>query len=256
MRIATWNINGLRARLEYVQHWLRAVEPDVVGLQELKMADEQFPADVFSSLGYRSLSHGQKGWNGVAILAREEITPVQVGLPDQVEQGARLLVGDVAGLRFGTVYIPNGKTVEHPDFQAKLAFFDSLTAFLEHQDRASPFVLGGDFNLVPAPIDSWNEEALSGRIFHTAEERDRYRALLELGLKDLWRELRPEDPGHSWWDYRAGAFHKRQGLRIDLLLATSPVVERARAAHLERTWRKKVEGLTPSDHAPVWVDLG
>lgn len=256
MRIATWNINGMNARLDYVLHWLRAVSPDVVGFQELKMEDAKVPREAFESLGYHVQTHGQKSWNGVAVLSKEPATVTQRGLPGQEELGARLLSVDVSGMTFVTIYCPNGKTIVHPDFQGKLAWFDALSAWLEAtQDPARPLVVCGDFNVVPAAIDSWNEAKLSGHIFHTVEERARMARLLEWGLVDLYRTLRPEDPGHSWWDYRAGAFHKKMGLRIDLLLATAPVAARATDAHLSRDWRKKVEGLTPSDHAPVWIDL-
>ncbi|MBX3273531.1 MAG: exodeoxyribonuclease III [Sandaracinaceae bacterium] len=256
MRIATWNVNGLNARLDYVGHWLRAVSPDVVGLQELKMTDDKFPHDAFAALGYRALTHGQRSWNGVAVLSREPARATQVGLPSYGELGARLLAAEVAGITFVTVYCPNGKTVDHEDFAGKLAWLDALAAWLEQaHDPSAPLVLCGDFNVVPAAIDSWNEERLRGGIFHTDAERARLARLCDWGLVDLWRHLRPDDPGHSWWDYRAGAFHKRMGLRIDLVLGTAPIAARAAAAHVARDWRKKVEGLTPSDHAPVWVDL-
>jgi exodeoxyribonuclease-3 len=256
MRIATWNVNGLNARQEYVAHWLRAVAPDVVGFQELKMTDDKFPHAAFAELGYRALTHGQKSWNGVAVLSRAPAEALQVGLPSKDGLGARLLSARVAGITFVTAYVPNGKTVEHEDYEGKLAWLDALGDWLETtQDPSAPLVLCGDFNVVPAPIDSWNERKLAGQIFHTEPERRRLARLFDWGLVDLWRRLRPDDPGHSWWDYRAGAFHKRMGLRIDLVLGTAPVAARATAAFLERDWRKKVEGLTPSDHAPVWVDL-
>lgn len=256
MRIATWNINGLNARLEYVKHWLRAVSPDVVGLQELKLEDGRFPTAAFEELGYRACTHGQKSWNGVGVLTRVPCEVRQVGLPRQEELGARLLAVDVAGITFITVYCPNGKSVTHEDFARKLAWYDDLRAWTVMTfDPSQPLVLTGDFNVVPAAIDSWNEATHAGHIFHTAEERARFAALVDWGLVDVWRAAKPDDPGHTWWDYRAGAFHKRQGLRIDIILATRPVAERVREVHLSRDWRKKVEGLTPSDHAPVWADL-
>ncbi len=256
MRLATWNINGLKARLDYLRHWLRAVEPDVVGLQELKMTDEQFPHEAFRELGYEAECYGQKGWNGVAVLSRRPVRVVQRGLPGEEDLGSRLLTVELDGLSFTTIYLPNGKTVEHDDFGAKLHWLDSLGRYVRDRlDPAQPAVLVGDFNLVPEPIDSWNEELLRDGIFHTADERLRYRALLKWGFVDTFRVLNPEEPGFTWWDYRAGAFHKKQGLRIDLVLATTPLMERATGATAAREWRKKVEGLTPSDHAPVWLDV-
>jgi exodeoxyribonuclease-3 len=255
MRVATYNINGMKARGDYLAHWLRAVSPDVVGLQELKMTDEQFPHDAVEKLGYRATTFGQKSWNGVAVLSRGPAEVVQRGLPGQEDQGARLLTVHVGGIHFTTIYCPNGKSIDHEDFPRKLAWLDGLARhFEEKHDPSEPHVVCGDFNIVPAPIDTYAEDHMGG-IFHTPAERARLSRLFDWGLHDLWRELRPEDPGFSWWDYRAGAFHKHMGLRIDLVLGTAPIRERAKAAALDRAWRKKVEGLIPSDHTPVWIDL-
>lgn len=258
MRVATWNVNGLRARLDFLLLWLAERRPDAVALQELKLTDAQLPADAFPAAGYRALVHGQKSWNGVAVLVRDglEAEVVQCGLPGQEEAGARFLAVDVAGTAVTSLYCPNGKSVAHPDFPKKLAWLDGLVAhWKECGDPARPAVLGGDFNVCPGPLDSWNEEGLRGHIFHTDEERGRLAALRDAGLVDLFREAHPEQRAFSWWDYRAGAFHRNHGLRIDLLLATPPVDARRRAVEIDRDWRKKHGGLTPSDHAPVWVDL-
>lgn len=256
MRVATWNVNGLRARADFVRLWLRERQPDVVGLQELKLPDDLFPHELFAAEGYRAVTHGQKGWNGVAILAREQPRVTQLGLPGQEPLGARLLAADVDGLSFTTVYVPNGKHVGHEDFPRKLAWLDAL---LELLGRASPSdppaILCGDFNLCPGPLDSWDEQGLHGAIFHTDEERERFRALLGRGWRDLFRERHPELQAFSWWDYRGGAFHRKQGLRIDLLLGTGPLLERLESVEIDREWRKKQQGLTASDHAPVWADL-
>jgi len=256
MRLATWNVNGLRSRLEFVQHWLRARQPDVVGLQELKLTDEQFPHDVFAPLGYRAVTHGQKAWNGVAILAREEVRVVQSGLAGYEEMGARLLSAEVAGVVFTTVYVPNGKHVDHEDFPRKLAWLDALAGhFAALGVAGAPHLLCGDFNLCPAALDSWNEAALRGRIFHTDEERAGFQRLLAAGFTDLFRALHPEKQAFSWWDYRDGAFHKGQGLRIDFVLGSAPLLARVKGVEIDRDYRKKQDGFTASDHAPVWVDL-
>ena len=252
MRIATWNVNGLRARLDFLLAWLAERAPDVVGLQELKLADGHFPYAELEKVGYHAGVHGQKGWNGVAVLAREPIEVAQCGLPGQEAMGARLLTARSAGLAFTTVYVPNGKHVGHEDFPRKLDWLDALATHLE---AAGSAVLCGDFNVCPAPLDSWNEAALHGQIFHTDDERARVRHLLDAGWVDLFRDRHPGVQAFSWWDYRGGAFHRRQGLRIDLLLATVPVRARVRAVEIDREWRKKKDGLTPSDHAPVWADL-
>lgn len=256
MRVATWNVNGLRARFDFLVHWLRARRPDLVGLQELKLEDDQFPHRELEAEGYHALTHGEKAWNGVAVLSRTPAQVVQRGLPGQEELGARLLTARVGELAFTTVYCPNGKHVGHEDFPRKLAWFDALGAHLAASHRpGEPAVLGGDFNLCPAAIDSWNEEALHGAIFHTDEERRRFRELLAWGWVDLYRRLHPDRQAFSWWDYRGGAFHRNQGLRIDFLLATEPVAARAESAEIDRDYRKKKDGLTASDHAPVYADL-
>lgn len=256
MRIATWNVNGLRARFDFVVHWLAARQPDVVGLQELKLADDQFPHDALAEHGYRAVVHGQKSWNGVAILAREPLEVAQRGLPGQDELGARLLGARVGGLAFTTVYAPNGKAVEHADFPRKLAWFDALREhWASRYDTGEPAVLCGDLNVCPTGLDSWNEAGLAGRIFHTDAERERFRALLDTGLVDLFRERHPGEQAFSWWDYRGGAFHRKRGLRIDFLLATPSVLERVKEVWIDRDYRKKKDGLTASDHAPVVADL-
>ena len=254
-RIATWNVNGLRARLDFVAHWLRAREPDVVGLQELKLTDEQFPHDAFEALGYRAVTHGQKSWNGVAILAREEMREISRGLPGQEDFGARLLTAEVAGLSFTTLYCPNGKTVLHEDFPRKLAWLDALAAYVAGLDPSAANVVCGDFNVCPTALDSWNEAGFAGRIFHTDEERVRFAKLLDAGLADAFREKTPEDRSFSWWDYRGGAFHRGQGLRIDLILASPAAMARVKSVEIDRDYRKKQDGMTASDHAPVVADL-
>lgn len=255
MRLATWNVNGLRARWDFLAHWLAAREPDVVALQELKLPDDQFPHEELAALGYRAVAHGQKAWNGVAVLARGDVAAVQQGLPGQEEMGARLVTAETGGLLFTSVYVPNGKTLAHEDFPAKLAWLDALAAHLAetHDDR--PAVVGGDFNVVPDGIDSWNEAKFRGNIFHTDEERSRFRALLDGGLTDLFRHANPDAAQFSWWDYRGGAFHRGQGLRIDFLLGTAAVRDRLRSVAIDRDYRKKKDGLTASDHAPVIAEI-
>ena len=256
MRIATWNINGVRARLDFLLQWLAEREPDLVALQELKIEDEKFPWLELEKAGYHAAVHGQKGWNGVAVLGKAPLEVVQRGVPGQEALGARLLTVRAGELLFSSVYCPNGKHTGHEDFPRKLAWFDALA---EHLEKTHPpgcaAVVGGDFNVCPAPLDSWNEEALRGSIFHTDEERARFRRLADAGWVDLFRARHPDVQAFSWWDYRGGAFHRRQGLRIDFLLATPPVAARVREVAIDRDWRKKRGELVPSDHAPVWADL-
>lgn len=256
MRIATWNVNGLRARLEFVSLWLRERKPDVVALQELKLADEKFPHEHFEALGYQALVYGQKSWNGVAVLSRSGGEIVQRGLPGQDDFGSRCLVTLVDGLVFASLYCPNGKHLGHEDYARKLEWFRSLRSYLESEFAdESQLVLGGDFNLCPTSLDTWNEEGFRGEIFHTEAERGLFQELLALDLQDLFRAHLPESQEFSWWDYRGGAFHKKQGLRIDFLLGRPAVVSRLRDVTIDRDYRKKQEGLTASDHAPVVADL-
>jgi exodeoxyribonuclease-3 len=227
-----------------------------VGLQELKLEDDQFPRAELEAEGYHVAVHGQKAWNGVAVLSRTPVEIVHRGLPAQEELGARLLAVETEGTTFATLYCPNGKSVDHEDFPRKLAWLDALGDHLEAaHDRHEALVLGGDFNLCPSPLDSWNEAGKKGTIFHTDAERSRYRRLLEWGLVDLYRRENPEGRDYSWWDYRGGALHRGMGLRIDLLLATEPVAGRVRAVTIDRDYRKKKDGLTASDHAPVMAEL-
>jgi exodeoxyribonuclease-3 len=256
MRIATWNVNGLRARLEFVVHWLRERQPDVVGLQELKLTAEQFPADVFEAEGYTAVMHAQKAWNGVAILSRKPVELTQQGLPGQDDFGARLVTAKVEDLSFTTVYCPNGKTLSHEDYARKLSWYDSL---LEHfqitGDAGAQTILCGDFNICPGPLDSWDEEKLAGDIFHTDAERERLQKLIDWGFVDIYRHEHPDSQAFSWWDYRGGSFHRGLGLRIDFLLATQSARARVTSVEIDRDYRKKKEGLTASDHAPVIADL-
>ena len=256
MRIATWNVNGLRARLDYVRIWLEARQPDIVGLQELKVSEEEFPATAFDDLGFEVVVYGQKAWNGVAILARHRPEPTLRGLPGQEDFGARLVGARVAGLTFVTVYCPNGKDLDHEDYSRKLAWYEDLARYWPScVGTSEPAILCGDFNVVPEPIDSWRGTEGDGSIFHTPEERSRFGALVDLGLRDLFREKHGGRKAYSWWDYRAGAFPRGRGLRIDFLLGTNAVLDRVTNVEIDRDFRKKKEGLTASDHAPVFADL-
>lgn len=220
------------------------------------MRDYQFPADTFREAGYRAVVHGQKAWNGVAILARGPLRATQVGLPGQEDMGARLLTATVDGLSFTTVYVPNGKSLDHVDYQRKLAWLEQLASHLrQHHDPRSPAVVCGDFNVVPTALDTWNEERLAGSIFHSEPERKRLAYLGQWGLLDLFRHLHPDDRVFSWWDYRSLSFPRNVGLRIDFLLGTEALAGRLDSVRVDRDYRKKKDGLTPSDHAPVIADL-
>lgn len=259
MRVVTWNVNSITARLDFVLDFLAARQPEIVCLQELKVDDDAFPRTTFDEAGYHAATYGQRQWNGVAVLVRKEAGPapeiIQRGLPGQEAAGGRLITVRALGLHVTSVYIPNGKTITHPDFAAKLGWLDSLVAYAAGLATAGSSIIGGDFNLCPGDLDTWDAARHVGRIFHTEGERQRFSALLELGYKDLFREHLPTERVFSWWDYRAGCFHKGQGLRIDLLLGTDDVRRRVTGAAIDRDFRKKREGRVPSDHAPVLVEI-
>lgn len=254
MRIATWNVNGIRARLDFLRTWLRDRRPDVVGLQELKVTDDQFPHQELRAEGYEAVTHGQAGWNGVAILSRTPAELRQHGLPGKVAAGARFVTATVGDFDFTTVYVPNGKAVANEDFPRKLEWLDALVQHLASRVSGSAVVCG-DFNVCPEALDTWDEATLRGTLFHTDDERRRFRRLVDLGLRDLFRERHPERQAFSWWDYRGGAFHRGFGLRIDFLLGTKDLLERLRSIEIDRDYRKKKGDLVPSDHAPVFADL-
>jgi exodeoxyribonuclease-3 len=260
MRLATWNVNSVTARLDFVLDYLAARQPDVLCVQELKIDDQAFPRLAFAQAGYAAATHGQPQWNGVAVLVRSDAGPapeiVQAGLPGQEAAGARLITVRALGVTVTSVYVPNGKSTGHPDFQMKLRWLDALIDHVQRtHDPSTASVIGGDFNLCPGELDSWDPKGHEGYIFHTAAERERYARLLALGYHDLFREKYPTEIAHTWWDYRAGAFHKKQGLRIDLLLGSKPVMDRVTTVAVDRDFRKKREARIPSDHAPVVAEL-
>ena len=258
MRIATWNVNGLRARLEFIELWLKDRQPDVVGLQELKTPDADFPYDFFKDLGYEALVHGQKSWNGVAILHKPELSAelVQAGLTGEEDWGSRLICADIDNrLRFTTVYCPNGKAVDHDDYPNKLRWFETLATHLQNQDTTLPQVICGDFNIVPTAADTHKGEKGDGDVFHTKQERERLQGIMDCGFTDFYRHLEPDGTDHSWWDYRGGAFHRKLGLRIDFILGTDPALQALESHSIDRDYRKKKDGLTASDHAPVIAEL-
>jgi exodeoxyribonuclease-3 len=261
--LATWNVNGYRARAERISEWLAERKPDVVCMQEMKIKTEELDRAPFTAAGYHVAFVGQASWNGVAILSKAELTPVLTELPGAAaDAGARFLsartkVGDTE-LEVASVYVPNGKTVSNPEFKGKLAWLEQLALYVEgRKDRQAPFVLAGDLNVCPTDLDSWMGERGKGTIFHTDEERALIRRLTSAGLVDLYRTKYPLEAGFSFWDYRAGAFHRKLGMRIDLLLATAPLARRVTEVRVDRDFRKKskTSGALPSDHAPVIATL-
>jgi exodeoxyribonuclease-3 len=258
VRIATWNVNSVRARLDHLRDWLAAEQPDLVCLQETKVVDADFPHEPFGEAGYRAEISGQKSYNGVAVLARAglEITDPVRDLPGLEDPQRRFLAVTVEGVRVVNVYVPNGSEVGSDKYAYKLDWLAHLTGHLRAELAAHPrLLLTGDFNIAPADLDVHDPDAWRDKVLCSAPERTAFRELEALGLRDLFRALHPDEPGFSWWDYRMNAFRRDRGLRIDLLLVTDDLAACARACRVDRTPRGREK---PSDHAPVVAsfDLG
>ena len=255
MLLSTWNVNGVRARSLRLAEWLAERQPDVVCLQELKIVESEFPHLELLSSGYHAVLSGQQSWNGVAVLAKERPEIVMRELPGAAAAGARFVVAKVHGIEVASVYIPNGKMLAHADYKLKLAWLESLAQHVEERQKSGsdvPFLVGGDFNVCQTDLDSYGGARFEGHIFHTVEERALVGRLEKAGLVDLYRQKYPDTAGFSWWDYRAGSFHKNEGMRLDLLFASPSLAARVKDVYVDRDFRKKGKsGSVPSDHAPV-----
>lgn len=255
MRIATWNVNSLRARQPRVEEWLADVQPDVLCLQETKLAEDAFPVDRFGELGYESAHHGQGQWNGVAILSRVGLDRVVRNFADgqPVDAEARIITATCGGIRICNVYVPNGRDLENEHYQYKLAWMKRLLAHLRADTNPSEDVIvTGDFNIAPEDRDVHDPAQFIGATHVSDAERQSLQAIEKWGLVDVFRHHQSGAGLYSWWDYRAGSFNKGEGMRIDLVLGSESVVRRSRWCVIDRQARK---GDKPSDHAPVVVDL-
>ena len=249
LSVATWNVNSVRARLPHLLDWLRSARPDVLALQELKVAAEEFPAAAFEELGYAALVNGQKTYNGVALLSRRPLEAPQAGLAEhEGDPQARVVAATVAGVRIVDVYVPNGQERGSEKFAYKLRWLDGLAQALAGRPADEPLVVLGDFNIAPEARDIHDPAYYAETILFTDEERAALRRLLDLGLVDLFRRFHDEPKLYSWWDYRMNAFRRNLGARIDLLLATPSLAERALSCDVDRAPRALEK---PSDHAPV-----
>lgn len=272
MRIATWNVNSLKARMDALERWLERAAPDVLLLQETKLADEDAPVMPFQLAGYELLHHGEGRWNGVAIASRVGIADPVSNFGDGPVRDSRTVATDVAeedfdpfdearmvsavcaGIRVVCLYAPNGRVVGSPFYQGKLRWFERLAAWTSAQLASDvPLVLGGDLNVTPTDLDVWDPVAAHGGTHVSAPERAALGRLEALGLVDAYRDRQPAGGRFSWWDYRAGMFHKNMGMRIDLLYVTPDVARRVVWVEIDREARKGPP--TPSDHAPVVIDL-
>jgi exodeoxyribonuclease-3 len=256
MRLATWNVNSVRARLPRLLSWLEEVRPDVVCLQETKCPPDTFPTDEVAALGYTTAAHGLGAWNGVALLSRVGLDEVATGFTDEPgfpDPEARAVSATCDGVRVWSLYIPNGRSPDDPHYTYKLAWLAALRGAVETELSTHPaLVLAGDFNVAPTDEDVWDPGLFVDSTHVTPAERQALADLRALGLDDVVARPLKGDRPYTYWDYRAGMFHQNKGMRIDLVYATKQVRDRVADAYVDREARK---GKGPSDHAPIVVDL-
>jgi exodeoxyribonuclease III len=259
VRLATWNVNSLKARLDRVLAWTEAKQPDVLCLQETKVSDEQAPLMDFRALGYDLVHHGPGRWNGVAIASRIGLEDVVAGIPAAdgwTDDGGRFVAATCGSVRVASIYVPNGRMVDSEFYLQKLDWLARLATWLDDNDPATELAICGDYNVAPEEIDVWDPAAAHGATHVSPPERAAVARLREWGMVDVVRRFHPEEGYFTWWDYRAGHFHKNFGMRIDHVYVTEPLARRASAAERDRDARKPstYPGI-PSDHAPIIVDF-
>jgi exodeoxyribonuclease III len=256
MRLATWNVNSVKARQPRLLEWLAETAPDVVCLQELKCTPEQFPTAEVGELGYAAAVHADGRWNGVGILSRVGLAEVTRGFPDEPgfpDPETRAVAATCDGVRVWSVYVPNGRVPDSPHYGYKLAWLEALRDAVASDLAATPaLAVCGDFNVAPTDADVWDPAVFVGATHVTGPERAALAALLETGLTDVVPTPMKGPFPFTYWDYRAGMFHQNKGMRIDLVYASEPVAGRVKSAYVDREARK---GKGPSDHAPIVVDL-
>jgi exodeoxyribonuclease-3 len=253
MKIATWNVNSMKVRLPHVLEWLSASEPDVLVLQEIKQLTEMFPREELSAAGYRSLASGQKTYNGVAVISREEPRDPDLELPGLDDPQRRVLATTVGDVRVINLYVPNGSEVGSVKYEYKLGWLRALRDYLAVQlETFDNVIVLGDFNIAPADEDVYDPEKWGDAILCSPAERAALGELLELGLTDVFRKFDQPEKSFSWWDYRAAMFRRNAGLRIDLILTSAAMTKRCTSSYIDReprTWER------PSDHAPVVAEF-
>ncbi len=254
MKLATWNVNSIAVRMPRIIEFLRLHQPDVLCVQETKTTEAAFPHEALAAEGYHAVDNSTGRWTGVAIIARSSLSFAGVvkGLPDDpTPEDGRWIEADVAGIRVISVYVPNGRTLEDPMYLVKLRFLEAM-AGRARDLTGTPLVITGDFNIAPADLDVYDPPAFVGSTHVSEPERERLRAILDTGLHDAFRRVAPDVVQYTWWDYRAGHFHKGFGMRIDLALVTPDLADRIVTCGIDRNFRK---GPKPSDHAPVLLEL-
>ena len=257
MRFVTWNVNGIRARMERILGFLERHQPDLLCLQETKVVDELFPHDAFKEMGWEASVHGQKSFNGVALLSKKPVEAVETGFPgNPIPEQARVISATLNGIRFVNAYVVNGKEVGHEAYAIKLKWLEALAEQVSEWASSQPTVILGDFNIAPQDCDIHDPEKWKDRILCSKPERERFQAFLDIGMEDLFRVVEDGEEQFSWWDYRAGAFGRGWGLRIDTALGSNTIEKNIKAAWIDRDERKQGDWeAKPSDHAPVVFDL-
>jgi exodeoxyribonuclease-3 len=253
MKLATWNVNSLRVRLPHLLEWLAGNSPDVVCLQETKCDDASFPAGELREAGYCSVHHGQRAYNGVAILSKAQGAVACRGIPEFADEQSRVIALDVGGVRLVSVYVPNGQSVGSDKYAYKLRWLAALAAWLERERKSHPdTVVMGDFNVAPEERDVHDPVAWQGQVLFSEPERAALKRVVDLGFADAFRLFEQPERSYTWWDYRMNAFRRKMGLRIDHILLSPALASAARACSIDIEPRKLER---PSDHAPVVCEL-
>jgi exodeoxyribonuclease-3 len=253
VKLATWNVNSIRARLDHVLRWLEAEQPDVLCMQETKVEDDEFPSDELQMLGYAVAMAGQPTYNGVAIASRLPMKEIQIGLVDAPpDADKRLITATVGGLRVMSAYIPNGRSVSSPAFAEKLAWLAQLRRTVTEREQGRDVFLGGDFNVASDERDVFDPEAFRGKVHFHPDERKQLDLLRESGFTDAFRKFDERAGQYSWWDYRGGGLRKNQGLRIDYAFLSPGLMGRCKSCRMDEKPRHEDK---PSDHIPVIVEL-
>jgi exodeoxyribonuclease-3 len=253
VKIATWNVNSLKVRLPQVVDWIRRHQPDLLALQETKLTDENFPTAEFASAGYEAVFSGQKTYNGVALLSRSPVERVDTRFPDLETEERRTIAATAGSVRLVNLYVVNGQEVGSEKYRYKLEWLDAVTNYLRNQIAEwSDVVVVGDFNIAPEDSDVHDPEAWREKILCSTPEREALGRILELGFRDVFRKFDQEEKSFSWWDYRAAAFRRNMGLRIDLVLATNRLWDACAGCYIDKSPRKNER---PSDHTPVVAEF-
>ena len=253
MKVASWNVNSIRVRLPQVLDWLASTQPDVLCLQETKVPDNEFPFDAFSAAGYHAVASGQKTYNGVATISRKPVKDIVTEIEGIDSEQHRLLAVTYEGARIVNVYVPNGSEIGSDKFAYKLGWLSGLKNYLSREMKRSPeLVLVGDFNVAPEDRDVHDPVAWQGSVLVSDDERAALAAITDLGLVDVYRQFEQEPESYSWWDYRAGAFRRNDGLRIDLILCSQALAARCKQSWIDKGPRQLER---PSDHAPVVAEF-